>query len=163
MAMTPPVAFHAKRFQTAPMRRLAAYWLSECKGDPLPRGVDIRPEEVRGDLPHVYPVDAISDPSGFRFRLVGTQITVPSGKADTGAMLSEAEYGPNWKTIFNAYREVVTRAAPMAAELYARWLGRGFQYYEHFLGPLAVDGQPITVIFGGLHPIEPPKTSEEII
>lgn len=143
------------------MRRLAAYWLSKCAASRLPRRTDIRPEEIRGDLPHVYLIDVLRDPLGFRFRLVGTQVTVLSGKNYTGAMLNEAEYGPNWHVIFNAYREVVARAAPMAAALYAPWLGRGFQYYERLLGPISEDGQSVTMIFGALHAIEPPKTGVE--
>jgi hypothetical protein len=163
MAMTPPFAFDTNQLQAAPMRRLAAYWLSKCAASRLPRRADIRPEEIRGDLPHVYLVDVLSNPLGFRFRLVGTQVTVLSGKNYTDAMLNEAEYGPNWQVIFKAYREVAVRAAPAAAALYAPWLGRGFQYYERFLGPLSDDGRAVTMIFGALHTIEPPPASAEKI
>jgi hypothetical protein len=118
---------------------------------------DIHPEEMTRDLPFVYLVDVLRDPLAFRFRLVGTRVSVWSGKDYTGATLNAAEYGPSWKIIFEAYREIVERRAPTAAELFAPWRMREFQYYERFLAPLAEDGQTVTMIFGALHTIDPPK------
>ena len=154
--MTRPLDFDPNRFRTAPVRRLAAYWLSKCVGDRLPGRADIHPEEMTRDLPFVYLVDVLRDPLAFRFRLVGTRVSVWSGKDYTGANLNAAEYGPSWKIIFEAYREIVERRLPTAAELFAPWRMREFQYYERFLAPLAEDGQTVTMIFGALHTIDPP-------
>lgn len=158
MTMT-PLDFDPGRFRAAPMRRIAAYWQSKCAPGRLPGRADILPEELRGDLPHVYLIDVLRQPLRFRFRLVGTAVCVLAGRDYTGAFLTEAKYGPNWQAIFDAYREVVERREPLAAELFAPWFGRDFHYYERFLAPLCQDGGPVTMIFAALHSVEEPETA----
>jgi hypothetical protein len=152
--MPPLLQFDPNHFQTTPVRRLAAYWLSKCVGDRLPRRADIRPEEIAPDLPYIYLVDVLRDPLAFRFRLIGTQITSWSEKDYTGAAVSATEYGPQWKTVFDSYCEIVEHRTPTAAERFAPWRKREFQYYERFLAPLSEDGQTITMIYGALHTIK---------
>ena len=155
--MAPGFEFDPDRFRTGPVRRLAAYWLSKCADGRPPRRADIKPEEIVADLPYVYLVDVLRDPLAFRFRLVGTRVTIWSGKDYTGARINAEEYSPNWQIVFGAYRDIVERNEPSAAELFAAWRKREFQYYERFLGPLSEDGTTVSMIFGALHVIEAPK------
>src|SRR5258708_8692764 len=95
--MTSPFGFDPDGFKTAPMRRLAAYWLSKCTADRLPSRAAILPEEIVRDLPFVYLVDVLDEPPPFRFRLVGTQVSIWSERDYTGTTLNAAEYGPKWE------------------------------------------------------------------
>jgi hypothetical protein len=155
--MTSPFGFDPDGFKTAPMRRLAAYWLSKCTADRLPSRTAILPEEIVRDLPFVYLVDVLDEPPAFRFRLVGTQVSIWSERDYTGTTLNAAEYGPKWEPIHNAYRDLVAARRPMASELYAPWLKREFHYYERFIAPLSEDNTRINMIYGALHVIEKPK------
>ena len=65
----------------------------------------------------------------------------------------------HYTSIFDAYREVVERREPLAAELFAPWFGCDFYYYERFLAPLCPDGGPVTMIFGALHSVDEPDTA----
>jgi hypothetical protein len=142
------------------MRRLAAYWLWKRVDGRLPRRADIRPEEITPDLPFIYLVDVLRDPLAFRYRLVGTRVSAWSMRDYTGASVTPAEYGPNWKIIFDAYCDIVEQRLPRATELFAPWLRREFQYYERFLAPLSEDGETVTMIYGALHIVTPPKKDE---
>lgn len=143
----------------APIRRLAAYWLSKCVDGRLPRRADIRLEEIAPDLPFLYLVDVLRDPLAFRYRLVGTRVSAWSMRDYTGSAVNDAEYGPRWKVIFDAYRDIVERRAPSAAELFAHWFKPEYRYYERVLAPLSEDGQTVNIIYGALHAVEPPKTT----
>jgi PAS domain len=90
--MTHPFGFDPDRFKTAPVRRLAAYWLSKCAGERVPRRTDILPEEIVRDLPFVYLVDVLQESLAFRFRLVGTQVAVRSDRDHPGVTVNAAEY-----------------------------------------------------------------------
>jgi|SRR5882672_2012100 len=155
--MTNPFGFDPNRFKSAPIRRLATYWLSKCRRERLPSRADILPEEIGRDLPFVYLVDVLEAPLAFRFRLVGTQVSIWSERDYTGVAVNAAEYGPNWQPIYNVYRDLVAAPAPTASELHAPWLKREFHYYERFLAPLSDDDRRINMIFGALHTTEPPK------
>jgi len=156
--MTNPFGFDPDRFKTAPVRRIAAYWLSKCTGDRPPSRTDILPEEIGRDLPFVYLVDVLREPLAFRFRLVGTQVTVWSEKDYTGLTVNAAEYGPNWQPIHDAYCDLVATPRPLASELGALWMKREFHYYERFIAPLVDGNGVINMIFGALHIIEKPKS-----
>ncbi len=151
--------FDPNRFRMAPIRRLAAYWLSKCVDGRLPRRADIRLEEIAPDLPFLYLVDVLRDPLAFRYRLVGTRVSAWSMRDYTGSAVNDAEYGPRWKVIFDAYRDIVERRAPSAAELFAHWFKPEYRYYERVLAPLSEDGQTVNIIYGALHAVEPPKTT----
>jgi hypothetical protein len=157
--MTNPFGFDPNRFKSPPIRRIAAYWLSKCTSGRLPRRADILPEEIGRDLPFVYLVDVLEAPLAFRFRLVGTQVTVWSERDYTGATVNAAEYGPNWQPIYKVYQELVTTKAPSASELHAPWRKREFHYYERFLGPLSDDNSRINMIFGALHTVQSPRSA----
>ena len=154
--MTNPFGFDPNRFQSPPIRRIAAYWLSKCAPHRLPRRADIHPEEIGRDLPFIYLVDVIEAPLAFRFRLIGTQVSIWSERDYTGASVNAAEYGPNWRQIYEVYREIITTKVPTVSALHAPWRKREFHYYERFLAPLSEDNLRINMILGALHTIEPP-------
>lgn len=123
----------------------------------MPRRADIRPEEITQDLPFICLVDVLRDPLAFRYRLVGTRVSAWSMRDYTGSTVNDAQYGPKWKIIFDAYCEIVERREPSAAELFAPWFRQEYRYYERLLAPLSEDGQTVNIIYGALHAVEPPK------
>ena len=143
-------------FKTEPLQRIAEYWLGKRQPGRLPGRPDIKPEELRRNLPYIYLVDIGTDPLNFRFRLVGTRISIWSGHDYTGVSINEAEYGPRWRRIFEDYRSIMETREPTRAELYGPWPTREHYYYERFLAPLAADGSTVDMILGALCAISAP-------
>ena len=143
------------QFKTPPIRRLAAYWLGKLRPGRLPGRPDIKPEELRQDLPYVYLVDVGCEPLSFRFRLVGTRVCEWTGRDFTGVAVTEVDYGPQWRRIFDDYKAIVDGRSAAGAELYGPWVAKEYRYYERFLAPLARDGATVDMIFGALHVIDP--------
>jgi hypothetical protein len=144
-------------FKSPPIRRLAEYWIAKASPGHLPGRQDIKPEDLRADLPFVYLIDVASHPLSFRFRLVGTRVSEWTGRDFTGAAVNEIDYGPQWQRIFNDYKAVVESKAAVRAEVYGPWVAKEFRYYERFLAPLARDGSTVDMLFGALHIITPPR------
>ena len=149
--------FDPLAFKTAPLRRIAQYWLNKATVEHLPGRTDIRPEELRQDLPYLYLVDVMRDPLGFRFRLVGTKVSQWTGRDFTGVKVEAVEYGPEWARIFADYKQVLDTRMPHRAELTAPWIDREFWYYERLLAALASDGRTIDMLLGALHVVEKPQ------
>ena len=141
------------QFKTQPIRRIAAYWLGKLQPGRLPGRPDIKPEELRQDLPYVYLVDVGRDRLSFRFRLVGTRVSEWTGRDFTGMAVNEVDYGPQWRRIFDDYQSIVGNGMATRAELYGPWVAKEFRHYERFLAPLARDGSTVDMIFGALHVI----------
>ena len=145
------------QFKSPPVRRLAEYWFSKVAPGRLPSRADIKPEEMRRDLPFVYLIDVASDPLRFRYRLVGTRVSEWTGRDFTGAAVNETEYGPQWQRIFADYQAVTESKAPAYTEMHGPWVAKEYRYYERFLAPLARDGSTVDMLFGALHVIAPPR------
>jgi hypothetical protein len=144
------------RFKTRVVRESYEYWLSKCRGDRLPRRRDIRPEEIARLLPHIFLVDVAGDPPSFKFRLVGTQITQWAAGEYTGVTVNEAEYGPNWRRVYDSYLQAVRTRAPVYSEYSAPWMEREFLFYERIIAPLSEDGATVSMLFGALDVIPKP-------
>ena len=143
-------------FKTRVVRESYEYWLGKCCGDRLPRRRDIRPEEIARLLPHIFLVDVAGDPPSFKFRLVGTQITQWAGGEYTGVAVNEAEYGPNWRRVYDIYLQSVRTRAPVHSEYSAPWKEREFLVYERIIAPMSDDGVTVDTLFGALDVIPGP-------
>jgi hypothetical protein len=144
------------RFRTGVVRQAYGYWTAKCTGGRLPGRADIRPEEMRHLLPWVFLVDVEADPVRFRYRLVGSEITRLAGVEYTGAAINEAEFGPHWRRVFDDYLAVVRSGVPGYVDGSARWGAREFLHHERIVMPLSSDGTTIDMLFGALHPTDPP-------
>jgi len=141
-----------KQFKMPVVRDACRYWLSKCGQNPMPRRMDIRPEELRALLPYIFLVDVSANhPVEFRFRLVGSEISIWAGKEYTGLTVNETDYGPQWRRIHDLYLDVVASRQPRRDIYHAAWVGREFLYYERFLAPLSSDGETVDMLFGSLH------------
>lgn len=143
-------------FKTRTVRESYEYWRGKCRGDRLPSRRDIRPEEIVRLLPHIFLVDVAGDPPAFKFRLVGTQIRQWAAGEYTGVTVNEAEYGPNWRRVYDIYLQVVQTRAPMHSEYSAPWKEREFLYYERIIAPLSDDGVAVNMLFGALDVVPKP-------
>src|SRR5215471_9155517 len=101
----------AGRFETAVVERTFLYWQSKTTSG-IPGRNDLHPDEMRSLLPYLFLVDVEPVPIGFRFRLVGTEISRWAGREYTGVRVNEQEYGPNWHLVFQAYARVVRTGEP---------------------------------------------------
>jgi hypothetical protein len=141
-------------FKTPIVRQAYSYWLRKCGDRPMPRRVDIRPEELRALLPFIFLVDVEGSPPTFRFRLVGSEIGVWAGKEYTGVAINEADYGPQWQRIHEMYLQVATSGKPQLDLYHAPWVSKEFWYYERFVAPLSSDGGTVDMLFGSLHVVD---------
>src|SRR6185437_5426393 len=140
-------------FRTKTVERAYRYWASKCGPGRMPRRSDIRPEEIPSLLPHVFLVDVRRDPLEFSFRIIGTEICSLAGRDYTGLRVNAEEYGPDWKSVFEVYWQVVHSATPEVTVRYAPWADREFLLYERLIAPLSSDGVTIDMLFGTLHQI----------
>lgn len=151
-----PMAFDSNRLRSDVVRRAYAYWSGKLDGDRLPARADIRPEELRHLLAWIFLVDVTHNPLRFRYRLIGSEITRLAGVERTGSYVDAAGLGPYWRRVHDDYRAVVRRRVPSYVDGGARWNGREFQHHERLVMPLASDGAQIDMLFGVLHPTDPP-------
>jgi hypothetical protein len=141
-------------FKTPVVRDAYSYWLDKCGDRSMPRRSDVRPEELRALLPHIFLVDIGGSPLEFRFRLVGSEITALAGKEYTGLAVNEADYGPQWGRIHKSYLNVAVSRRPEVDFYNAPWRDREFLYYERLVAPLSSDGEDVDMLFGCLHVLE---------
>jgi hypothetical protein len=144
-------------FRTEIVRRAYEYWAGKAAGGRLPNRADIRPEELRALLPYIFLVDVTPEPLGFRFRLVGTKITEWAEKEYTGLTVTEADYGTQWKRIYDIYADVVRTRTPRHDIYSAPWVSREFLRYERLIAPLSGNGQDVDMLYGVLCALPRPR------
>jgi hypothetical protein len=149
------------QFKTLVVRDAYSYWLGKCDKRSMPSRSDIRPEQLRALLPYIFLVDISGDPTEFRFRLVGSEITAWAGREYTGLAVNEADYGPQWRRIHAVYLDVVVSRQPRLDLYHAPWVNREFLYYERLVAPLSSDGQTVDMLFGCLHVADPEISSTQ--
>jgi hypothetical protein len=100
------------------LRDLWAYWRSRHSGANPPGRKDIDPIAIPRLLPYVMLLDVLdgpmADPPDFRFRLVGTHVTLIHRADNTGKRVSEAFHGDERATVLRLYRRTVDECAPIA-------------------------------------------------
>jgi hypothetical protein len=143
----------APPFRTATVEAVFRYWSGKRQGPRLPGRRDVHPEDIPALLPWLFLVEVAHAPQRFRFRLVGTRICELAGRDHTGISVNEAEYGPAWRAVFDAYDRAVRSAEPQLDVMHAPWPGREFRRYERIVLPLAADGRTVDMLLGALSPV----------
>lgn len=131
------------------LKALFAYW-RQNKGDRrAPARADIDPAEIKALLPYVGLVDVTREPLRFRYRLVGSSITMGYGAELTGRFLDEADINGHEHDIVAEYARVAETGEPVCATWeYTRNDGRHMRY-ERLALPLMSDGKSVDMLFGG--------------
>ncbi len=127
--------------QSQRIHQLYTYW-REKAGRGVPARAEFDPVDVRELLPNLMMLDALGDPTRFRYRLVGTRVVQYTGFDFTGRYLDEMVFqGRDFME--ECYRQVMTERRPVFGH-YA-WLvrSRHFGRCEFGLFPLSDDGKRV--------------------
>lgn len=127
--------------QSQRIHQLCGYW-REKAGHNVPARAEFDPVDVRELLPNLMMLDALGDPTRFRYRLVGTRVVQYTGFDFTGRYLDEMVFqGRDFME--DCYRLVMTERRPVFGH-YA-WLvrSRHFGRCEFGLFPLSDDGKRV--------------------
>jgi hypothetical protein len=131
------------------LKQLLDYWQKKKGARIAPSRSDIDPAEIKALLPYVGLADVLRDPLRFRYRLVGTQVTMGYGRELTGSYLNEVDLNAHQHEIIDEYKRVVERCEPACASWeYTRHDGRHIRY-ERLALPLSSDGKTVDMLFGG--------------
>jgi len=97
------------------LRALWAYWRDRHAGATPPGRQDIDPIAIPRLLPYVMLLDVLDGPPmDFRFRLVGTHVTLIHRADNTGKRVSEAFQGGERETVLRLYRRTAEERAALA-------------------------------------------------
>ena len=134
-------SFDPSIVQSQRIHQLCAYWRDKA-GRGVPARAEFDPVDVRELLPNLMMLDALGDPTRFRYRLVGTRVVQYTGFDFTGRYLDEMVFqGRDFME--ECYRLVMTERRPVFGH-YA-WLvrSRHFGRCEFGLFPLSDDGKRV--------------------
>ena len=112
----------------------------------MPARVDIEPAEIIDFLPFVMLIDVVSDPTDFRYRLIGTAVVEISKSDMTGRKFSElAGKGPE-SIVWDNCSQVIASRAPFSRS--APYVGPAERLWncENLLLPLSADGESVNMI-----------------
>jgi hypothetical protein len=136
------------------LRDLWTYWRSRHAGDRPPGRRNIDPVEIPRLLPYVMLLDVIDGPTPglpeFRFRLVGTHITLIHRTDNTGKRVSEAFHGEERATVLRLYRRTVADRAAIAFRGRPLRLDGRVLDYEIVHLPLVDGHDRVNMILAGL-------------
>ena len=127
-----------------------AYWQGKCRDGTLPRRADIRPEELKQDLPHIVLLDLVPDSDathGFRLitRLIGTHVAQYFGEI-TGRDIADMENKAAAKRIYHMCALAKEHKQPFLSVV--KGFAPGREYMEAFALylPLSDDGETVDKI-----------------
>src|ERR1700722_2010833 len=132
---------------------LKTYWEQKRAGRPMPSRADIRPADMKEHLGWIVLLDALSDGSDFRYRMIGTRVTQYLLADATGKTVAEAiaPYGPEAATaMLEFHRKAANGKMPLRAHGDADWLGRTFFEFDALFLPLSDDGLHVNMILSAL-------------
>jgi hypothetical protein len=127
-----------------------AYWKALRGARSMPSRSDLTPADMLSFLPNVILVDVLSDPLDFKYRLVGTKVTLKMLHTDnTGKTMRELEFkgqGPESK-IFSNCAKVIETQYPLAGK--TPYVGKNskFKATEDIIMPLSEDGNIVNMLF----------------
>jgi hypothetical protein len=134
------------------LRPLFLYWVAARGEKLMPSRADIDPVDMpRKLLPNIVLVDALTSPSRFRYRVMGTEITAMLGLDWTGRFVDELpEAG---RIISEQYTKTVNDRAPAVyvddSKMYdASLMQHKLVRYERLLLPMSDDGSIVSMLLG---------------
>lgn len=133
------------------LRELWAYWRARHDGATPPGRKDIDPVAIPALLPYVMLLDVLDGPPmDFRFRVVGTHVTVIHRADNTGRRVSEAFQGEERQTVLRLYRRTAEERAAIAYRGRPLRLDGRVLDYEIVHLPLVDRGTRVHMILAGL-------------
>ena len=73
--------------------RFYDYWLSLCRGRPMPSRKDIDPLQIPpAYLPNLMLIDVLHNPRRYKYRLIGTHVVAASGEDRTGRIFDNVDF-----------------------------------------------------------------------
>ncbi len=116
----------------------------------MPARSDLSPADMISFLPNIILLDVLRDPLDFRYRLIGTKVTLQMLHTDnTGLTMRELEskgQGPGSKIFGNCLRAVET-CGPVAAQTPYVGKNSDFKATEDVILPLSADGKTVNMLF----------------
>jgi hypothetical protein len=134
----------------ARIARVYDYWQARRPSPGmLPGRQHIKPLELNGLLPHVWLCDVRRDPLRFRYRILGTAITMAMGKDVTGYWLDDVHES---FVSSKAYADFAAAVQAKAPSLYRGrpqfHLHKDYVAIERLLLPLAENGEDVDMLLG---------------
>jgi hypothetical protein len=147
------VAFEA---ETPSLAKLFDYWSEKAGERLMPARRDFDPIiEVPELTPGIFLVDIESDPPGFRYRLVGTEVADRYGQDFAGKRLDEIDFGDTHDTIRRDYEEAVRCGKPVYSRLqFEVEATNKLLLYERIVLPLSDDGETVNMLLCGAFQVE---------
>lgn len=119
---------------------LAAYWSAKRGGERLPRRREIDPLDMpRRLLPHLSLAEATGEGTTIRYRLLGTELVMRTGRDHTGKTSAEILEGAYREYIEGLYATVIGEARPLYAESTRVWPEEGAGRVRRLLLPVTGD------------------------
>ncbi len=137
------------------LRQLHAYWNGKRGDSAAPRRDEIDPTDIPRLLPHVFLIEAMGEPTRFRYRLIGTEVVKLTGRDLTGRFVDESLGPDKLAAAVEPYLTVIRQRRPVAKSGRALWIDkREWLEVEVLLLPLAGRDDAITTILGSI--VRPP-------
>jgi len=116
----------------------------------MPSRADLSPAEMIDFLPNIILLDVLYDPLDFRYRLIGTKVTLQMMHSDhTGKSmrdLSDIGQGPGSRIFCNC-QEVVETCQPVGAQTPYVGKNSDFKATEDIIMPLSKNGTTVNMLF----------------
>ncbi len=135
----------------ADLRDLFNYWSSKRQGARLPARADLDPLEIPHHLSRLCLIDVLprNGGTGYRYRLVGTEVVSRMARDYTGYGFDEILDRERLAPVLAVYGEVVESALPNFGRDAMPLNGKKNISYERLLLPLAEDGQRVDMLLAG--------------
>ncbi|MEH6526917.1 MAG: PAS domain-containing protein [Sneathiella sp.] len=126
------------------------YWGGLRGARSMPSRADMSPADMVSFLPNVILLDVMAGPQDFKYRLVGTKVTLQMLHTDnTGKTMRELGFkgqGPDSKIFSNCVKVVETRQ-PLAGQTPYTGKNSDFKATEDIIMPLSQDGETVNMLF----------------
>jgi hypothetical protein len=142
MEIGPQCAYHSS------LQAIYEHWLSKRRGRQMPARGDLIIAELKQHLGWISLLDVLPGEDDFRYRLVGTRITLYFSADATGKTVREAfRLAPEAQEIMVALlRQTVQTKTPIRTFGSLAWLGRDLEDFESLFLPLSDDGKTVNCI-----------------
>lgn len=147
----PNVEFDPDSDEPPLLEFLRDYWQGKRGARAMPGRQDIRPSDMKAQLPHILLADVIADGADFRYRLVGGELQRYFKSNPSGKLMSEALMPFGTETVrrtIETYATVVTRRAPLRIFGTGALYDQAAKYFDALLTPLSDDGVSVNMILG---------------
>jgi hypothetical protein len=125
-----------------------AYWQKLRNGRPMPSRADLVIRDLTKQLGWLSLLDVLPEADDFRYRLIGTKITLYFGADTTGKTVTEtfaANPGAG-ALVTRILQQVVRDKVTIRTYGDLSWLGRGLEDFESLFLPFSDDGTTVNMI-----------------